>query len=178
MLKLYFEVSVREDERGLLYRDGAFVRILPPGRHSMFDLGKRYTCDKLKVVRAEVPVDLALLLARTHPEVAADAFAVVRCGAGEVAIVAFDGDPKHFVMPNTTRAFWKVVTRVDVELVDAAAQLRVAKRDLDRLDPARNSAVVAAVVEAHEAGLLSVDGELRERLPPGGATPSGRSAAS
>jgi regulator of protease activity HflC (stomatin/prohibitin superfamily) len=71
-------------------------------------------------------------------------------------------------MPNTTRAFWKALTEVDVERIDTGADLRVAKRHLDKLDLARAGAiVVSAVVEAHEAGLLIVDGELKQRLPPG-----------
>jgi hypothetical protein len=37
-----------------------------------------------------------------------------------------DGEPKHQVLPNTTRAFWKTVTRVEVERIDAGAEVRVA----------------------------------------------------
>jgi len=86
----------------------------------------------------------------------------------ETAMVSLDGEPKHLVVPNTTRAFWKTLTKVDVERIDAAAEVRVAKRHLDKLDPARSaSLVVHAQVEAHEAGLLFIDGKLVERLPAG-----------
>ena len=55
-----------------------------------------------------------------------------------------------------------------MERIDTAADLRIAKRYLDKLDLARaGPVVVSAVVEAHEAGLLIVDGELMERLAPG-----------
>lgn len=88
--------------------------------------------------------------------------------ATEVAIVSLDGEAKHLVPPNTTRAFWKTLTSVDVELIDTATELRVAKHHLNRLDLGRSgTAVVFAIVEAHEAGLLTIDGELKERLPPG-----------
>src|SRR5215475_14099575 len=55
----------------------------------------------------------------------------------------------------------------DVERIDATTEVRVAKRHLDRLDPARTPMVVQAQIEAHEAGLLFVDGKLIERLPAG-----------
>ena len=91
----------------------------------------------------------------------------MQAGPTEVAIVSLDGEPKHLVLPNTTRAFWKTITKVDVERIDAATEVRVAKRHLDKLDPARSPMVVYGQVEAHEAGLLFVDGKLTERLPAG-----------
>jgi chorismate mutase len=59
------------------------------------------------------------------------------------------------------------ITKVEVERIDAAAEVGVAKRHRDKLDTARTPMVVLAQVEAHEAGLLFVDGKLAERLPAG-----------
>ena len=162
-----FKVVVKDDERAFLTRDGRFERLLPPGRLAAFDPRGHLAADVVKVVRAEIAAEKALLFARTHPEVAAENFEIVQLGPTEVAIVSFDGEPKHMVMPNTTRAFWKTLTKVHVERIDAAGDARVAKRHLDRLDLARMPIVVHAVVEAHEAGLLFVDGKLIERLPAG-----------
>ena len=164
----WFDVVVRDDERGFLSRDGRFVRLLAPGRFTSFDPAQQLSVDVVKVVRAEIATERALLLQRTHRPVAEQNFEIVQAGPTEVAIVSFDGEPKHLVPPNTTRAYWKALTSVDVELIDTENELRVAKRYLDKLDPARSAGVIAfAVVEAHEAGLLMVDGELKERLPPG-----------
>ncbi len=164
----WFEVVVRDDERAFLTRDGRFVRLVEPGRYVAFDPAHQLNAEILKVVRAEVVTERALLLRRTHPDVADENFEIVQTGATEVAIVSLDGEAKHLVPPNTTRAFWKTLTNVEVELIDTARELRIAKHDLNRLDVARSgAAVVFAVVEAHEAGLLTIDGELKERLPPG-----------
>jgi regulator of protease activity HflC (stomatin/prohibitin superfamily) len=164
----WFEVVVKDDERAFLARDGRFVRLLQPGRFTAFDPGGHLTVEVVKAVRAEIVPERALLLQRTHLPVAEQNFEIVHAGPNEVAIVSFDGEPKTLVLPNTTRAFWKSLTQVDVERIDTASELRVAKRHLDKLDLARaGPVVVSAVVEAHEAGLLIVDGELKERLPPG-----------
>src|SRR3990167_2498060 len=163
----WFEAVVRDDERAFLVRDGRFVRLLQPGRFTAFDPGRHLTVEVVKVVRAEIAPEKALLLQRTHRPVADQNFEIVHVGPNEVAIVSFDGEPKNLLLPNTTRAFWKTLTEVDVERIDAAADMRVAKRHLDKLDLARTPVVVSAVVEAHEAGLLMVDGELKERLSPG-----------
>jgi regulator of protease activity HflC (stomatin/prohibitin superfamily) len=162
-----FKVVVRDDERAFLVRDGRFERLLGPGRFVALDFGRRLTAEIVKIARAEIAADRALLFAKTHPAVAAEHFEIVQAGPNEVAIVSLDGEPKHLMLPNTTRAFWKTITKVDVERIDATAEVRVAKRHLDKLDPARSPMVVYGQVEAHEAGLLFVDGKLTERLPAG-----------
>ena len=160
------EVIVKDDERAFLFRDGRFSRLLGPGRHSSFDWGNHLSSETVKIARAEFPAERAMLFAKTHPQLAADHFEIVQTAAHEVAIVSFDGEPKHFVTANSTRAFWKTLTHVHVEKIDVAANLRVAKEHLDKFTY-NTSVVVQAVVEAHEAGLLMVDGRLAERLSPG-----------
>ncbi len=164
---LWSEVIVKEDERALLSRDGRLLRLLEPGRFKAFDPGWRLTAEVIKVSRAEIAVERARLIERTDPALAAANLEIVQAGPAEVAIVSFDGEPKHLVLPNTARAFWKTLTRVDVERIDTAADMRVAKAHLDRMDLARNPVVTHAIVGAHEAGLLIVDGRLAERLGPG-----------
>lgn len=164
---LWSEVVVRDDERAFLTRDGRFERLLPPGRFTAIDPWWTLAAEVVRVVRAEIPAEKALLLEKTHPDLASEHFEIVRAGANEVVIVSFDGEPKHLVTPNTTRAFWKTLTAVEVENIDTAGDLRIAKRHLDKLDLVRNSAVVLSVVEAYETGLLIIDGEMKERLAPG-----------
>lgn len=165
---LFFKAVVKDDERALLTRDGRFERLLEPGRFTAFDPMGQLKAEVVKIVRAEFPIERALLLAKTRAELVEENFTIVQAGPNEVAIVAFDGEPKHIVMPNTTRAFWKTLTKVDVERIDTAADIRVAKKHLEKIDLTRAAAIVVhAVVEAHEAGLLFVDGELKERLAPG-----------
>ena len=142
------------------------MRLLGPGRHSSFDWGNHLSSEIVKIVRAEFPAERAMVFAKTHPQMAADHFEIVQTAPNEVAIVSFDGEPKHFVNANATRAFWKTLTDVHVEKIDAVANLRVAKEQLDKFN-FNASVVVQSVVEAHEAGLLMIDGKLQERLPPG-----------
>ncbi len=167
MAALFFKLIVRDDERAFLSRDGRFERLLGPGRFSAFDPSRRLTAELVKIVRTEVPADKALLLEKTQPGLAEQNFEIVQTSANEIAIVSFDGEAKHIVNPNATRAFWKTLTQVDVETIDVGTELRVAKRHLDRMDLTRNTLVTVAIVEAHEAGLLFIDGKLTERLTPG-----------
>ncbi len=62
------DVTVKDDERAFLARDGRFVNLLGPGRHRNFDWTRRLTVDVVKVVRTEILAEKALLLEKTHPE--------------------------------------------------------------------------------------------------------------
>ena len=61
----WFEIVVRDDERGFLSRDGRFVRLLQPGRFLALDPGWQLSAEVVKVVRAEIAPERALLLHRT-----------------------------------------------------------------------------------------------------------------
>jgi len=167
MMPIQFKVVVKDDERAFLTRDGRFERLLGPGRFTQLDPRHRLKAEVVKVQRAELATDKALLLERMAPAVAEEHVVFVQTGSAEVAIVSLDGEAKHIVVPNSTRAFWKTLTTVDVDVIDTAADVRVAKRHLDKMDVARNVLVTVAVVEAHEAGLLFIDGKLVEKLGPG-----------
>ena len=165
---LWTSAVVKDDERAFLTRDGRFEQLLKPGRFFEFDPMRRVAVEVVRVVGAEISPERARLIERLNPRIAAENFVVVAAGPLEVAIVSFNGEPKHIVTPNTTRAFWKTLTTVDVETIDTSKGLRVEKRYLDRMDAARNGNIfTVATVEAHEAGLLFVDGEFVERLAPG-----------
>ena len=82
-----FKVIVKDDERAFLTRDGVFVRLLGPGRFTAFDFGRHLAAEFVKVARVEAPVERALRLARTHPQVAADNFEIVQLGAKDTTLV-------------------------------------------------------------------------------------------
>jgi len=161
------QVMVKDGERAFLIRNGRFERVLEPGLHRLFDPWRQLRAEVFDTVRAEFPADRHAVLKADHPELAAALFAEVATRSGELAVVSFDGQPKHLVGPWQTRVFWKVMTRVDVVHIDAAADAKVAPGHLRMVVRERNPYLVEAVVENHEAGLLYVDGQLVERLDAG-----------
>lgn len=171
MRKLFhLDVIVRDDERAFLTRDGQFQELLGPGRYRRFDPQKRYAVQSHKVVGAEIDLNTALLLEKTQPNVAAENFEIVQTSANEVAIVSFDGQPKHIIPPVTTRAFWKTLTLVESEIVDTTENLKVAPTHRDKMNFATVGIVSHEIVQSHESGMLFIDGEYKDRLPPGAHT--------
>jgi regulator of protease activity HflC (stomatin/prohibitin superfamily) len=163
---LTFTKIVNEDERGILSREGRLARLVGPGKFKEWDIGGKLSLEVVKVVRTELPIERARLLQQAIPS-AGDHFTIIQTGSNEVAIVSLDGEPRHVILPNSARAFWSVVTKISVDLIDTAAHLRIEKKYLDKVDTAKTPAVSLTVVEPHEAALLIVDGEVKERLKPG-----------
>jgi regulator of protease activity HflC (stomatin/prohibitin superfamily) len=160
-------LTVKDGERAFLTRNGRFERVLEPGLHRLFDPLRELAAEVFNTVRAEFAADRYAVLKADHPDLAATLFEVAETRAGEVAVVNFDGRPVHLFGPWTLRVFWKVTTRVDVLRIDVAADPKVADAHLRMLSRERNPWVTEAVIEAHEAGLLYIDGRLVERLEPG-----------
>lgn len=163
----WFEVIVKDDERAFLTRNGVFERLLVPGKFRAFDFNGELAAEVVKVARAELPASRALVLRKTHPDLARELFEIVQTGPTQVALVSLDDERGWMVKPNSTRVFWKTTTKVSVEMVDTVADMRVAQRHLNVIDLGQTSLIVHSLVEAHEAGLLIVDGKLTERLAPG-----------
>ncbi len=158
---------IAENQRGLLVRDGRLVRMLDPGRHTIWNWGRR---TQVEIVVAEgvfrspwVPV-----IERLHPELVADHFVSVRPPEGEAAVVFLDGRATLVVPPGRTALVWKVLNDVSVETFDVLAHPRLDKAQLVAIEKAdvAGAIVVVAVPEAN-AGLVFFDGELVETLGPG-----------
>jgi regulator of protease activity HflC (stomatin/prohibitin superfamily) len=164
---LMLRVTVKDGERALLTRNGRFERVLEPGRHRLLDPKRELAAELFQVVRAEFPADRYAVLKAARPDLVADLFEAVETRAGEIAIVKLDGRPVLVLGPWSTRVYWKVATRIDVERIDAASEPKVAARHLVMIDRTRSSLVTETVIENHEAGLLYIEGRFVERLAPG-----------
>ena len=75
---LWSVVTVKDDERAFLSRDGTFVRLLGPGRTTEFDPRRRLECEVVKIVRTEIAAERALLFEKTQPEIAETNFEIVQ----------------------------------------------------------------------------------------------------
>jgi regulator of protease activity HflC (stomatin/prohibitin superfamily) len=160
-------VTVKDGERAFLMRNGRFEQVLAPGGYTLFDIKHELNVELHNVVRAEFPAERYAVLKSARPDLVADLFEPVETKAEELAIVSLDGRPLHLMGPWQTRVFWKVATRVEVERIDVASDVKVMPKHLGMVARERNTLVAEHVVENHEAGLLYVEGRLVERLAPG-----------
>jgi regulator of protease activity HflC (stomatin/prohibitin superfamily) len=161
------KLTVKDGERALLTRNGRLERVLEPGRHRLFDPRNALTVEVFNVVRTEFSAERYAVLNAARPDLASELFEMVETKANEIAIVSLDGRPVHLMTPWQVRVYWKVATRVDVERIDVTSDPRISARHLAMIERNRPTIVTEAVVENHEAGLLTVEGRFTERLAPG-----------
>lgn len=157
--------KIRDFERGLLYRDRVFRRVLAPGRHWVWDPLLR-----VRVVRASV---------RETFLASPDLDVIVRSGAlgsearvldlaeFQRALVWVDG---RFVaiLGRGLWVAWTVFRKVEAEVVDARA-VRFDHPDLAAVLNAPMAAkfLETVQVEASHVALVMVDGRLAHTLEPG-----------
>ena len=167
---LMTKLTVKDGERALLTRNGQLERVLAPGKHRLLDLRNELVAGVYNVVGTEFPADRYAVIKAARPDLAAELFEAVETKANEIAIVSLDGRPAQVMTPWQLRVYWKVVTAVTVERLDVAEQPRVTAQHLAMIQPNRAGVITEAVIENHEAGLLTVEGKLVERLAPGRRT--------
>jgi regulator of protease activity HflC (stomatin/prohibitin superfamily) len=157
--------KIREHERGLLFKDREFHRVLRPGRH--------FVWDGLRKVRADVVSVRDVWLDHRDLDV------IVRSGAleGEAkvldlkdherAVVWVNGRVEAVVKPGL-HALWTVFHDVRVEVFDART-VRLEHADLAVIVQARGAPPLleAVTVEAGHAGLCFKDGRHEATLAPG-----------
>jgi regulator of protease activity HflC (stomatin/prohibitin superfamily) len=157
--------KVREHERGLLFRDREFKRVLGPGRHFVWDPLFKVHVDIASVRDAWlVHKDLDVIV---KSGALGDEARVLDLKDHERAIVWVDGRVEAVLKPGLF-ALWTVFHDVKVEVFDARA-VRFDHRDLATIAQARGAAPLleSATVEAGHAGLFFKDGRHEATLAPG-----------
>lgn len=159
---------VAENQRGLLIEDGRITRIVGPGRHRVWNpLGRKHV--EIVPATGVFASPWAEVIAKRHPDLAAENFVVVQPVEGTVAVVSIDGKATRIVRPGELALVWTVMSDVRVATFDTEEWPRLDRRELLAVEGATSSqqAITIVQVDAAQAGLVFFDGALVETLEPG-----------
>lgn len=120
------EFIVRKHERGLLFKNGDFVRFLAPAVYRFFDPRRRFDVERFDLTLPAFEHRLADFLLRWYPDEMDALFLRVDTGALQIAVIYRDGHPWTVVGPCRRALYWKGVVRLTAELVDVTPQLTLA----------------------------------------------------
>lgn len=162
---LFKHIYIRNDEIGLRFDRGEFRGLFAPGRHFVFDpLGK---------VRIDVVSTRDPWLVNSQLDMIVKSGALT--GRAEVldlkdyerALVWIDGRFSH-ILPPGLYAYWTTLRDVKVEVIDAR-RVRFEHQDLPVImrSPLVDRVLDIGTVEPQHIGVLFVDGQFVETLPPG-----------
>lgn len=164
---MFKTIAISDHQRGLLVRDGRLEEILEPGRHQFMDVMGRLDIEVVSLVNPIFSSQWALFIEKERPDWAKKHFKIVRPKEGEIAIVSIEKSPYMLVPAGEMRMFWTVLADVDVEIVDVSQAPPVPAHRISSLAGIAGYAITVQQIEAHQEGLLYVDGEYRQRLKPG-----------
>ncbi len=158
-------IKIRSYEMGLYFRDGEFKGLLGAGRHWFVDpLGKV----KIEVVSQRQPwLQHEKLDVISRSGALKDRAVVLDLKDYERALVWIDGRFSH-ILPPGQYAYWTALRDVKVDVVDAR-RVRFEHPDLKVIvqSPQVERVLELATVETHHVGVLFIDGNFVETLPPG-----------
>jgi hypothetical protein len=166
------EFTVCKHERGLLFKNGDFVRFLAPSTYRFFDPRKRFEVERYDLSHPAFEHRLLDFLVRWYPDEIDALFLRVETGAHQIAVIYKNGHPWTVVAPERRALFWKGVHFLKAEIVDVAERFAVVPRIVRALaaelgaDAAeRGPALLDCDVSLHKnpeahAGLLYVHEQL------------------
>ena len=149
-------ISVRLNERVVVFKAGLPWRALAPGRHFFFGNITEQRFNTNELVFKALPEVRAL--------VPADWFREVTLGPLERAVLFRDGTPVVFLRPGVHR-YWTVDASVTLKKLDVTQALPALTQELEQLIP--RSEYIDVTVQAHETGLRYEQGRLTGVLEPG-----------
>ncbi len=162
-------IEVADHERAFLFQRRRLVQVLGPGDYRLSDPFGRLSFTLFDISRRELNHPLGKLLLTTHAALIAPHLAAYQLGDHEVGLVFQGANLIDLIPPGGVRLYWLAPEPVRVETIDISEQLQVPPQWLVQLRalPAATCVLTSAEVEAHQVGLLYVNGELRDQLAPG-----------
>lgn len=166
---------VKKNERGALFKDGDFERILNPGRHYFWDPLGRLSLQTWVTDTALNDVDLAAYLRGREPQVAQEYFVSMELAEDEAGLRYEDEVLVEVLPPATRRLIWKGVVNHRLETIalrevvelPAALTAQLLQTNLRARPILGLASVLLAQVPAYHVGVLKVDGKVQRLLQPG-----------
>ena len=169
-MKLWMKVVVGDGERGLLYRNRRFERVLMPGVYWFTRFGGAFEVRLIDTEQNEYYTgkDVDALIERLGTSLG-ETFVLADIGVNEVGLVSRNGKLAYALAPGSRTLYWRGATKIDVEHIalDNGLQVPVAvAKRLRQLELLSRYAVVVDV-SVESAGLVFVEGQLARTLTPG-----------
>jgi regulator of protease activity HflC (stomatin/prohibitin superfamily) len=162
-------VVIGDGERGLVYRNRRFERVLDAGVYRIFDPLGRMEITAHNIVKPEYTGSDADTLIAALGARLDEYFVLADLRADEVGLVLKNGKLEDILFPGIRKLYWRTPVKVEIEKIALSDGLEVRVDVAKRLRQlgALSKVAVAADVPTEFAGLVFVDGTLARTLAPG-----------
>src|SRR3984957_8122041 len=162
-------VAIGDGERGLLYKNRRFERVLAPGVYRLWDAFGVLEVRSFDITRPDfIGKDADALIERLGVELELSC-ALADIGVEEVGLVSKNGKLEDVLAPGTRKLNWKGLVSVTIDKVSLGDSLQVPEAESKRLRQlgVLETTALAVTVPTEAAGLLFIDGKLVRKLEPG-----------
>ena len=162
-------VAIGDGERGLLYKNRRFERVLAPGVHRLWDVFGALEVRSFDITRPDfIGKEVDALIERLGAELGLS-FVLADIGVEEVGLVSKSGKLEDVLAPGTRKLYWKGLVSVTIDKVPLGDSFQVPEAVSKRLRQlgVLETAALAVTVPTESAGLLFIDGKLVRKLEPG-----------
>lgn len=160
---------VGSTERGLLFKDKRFVRILTPGSYRFISFRQAISVEVVDISKMpELRGPIARFLVREFSASLAEQLVKVATGPRSVAVVYMNKQATDLVAPSEDRLFWKGLSEISVREFDISENYEIDRetiRDIGLI--ADSESVLSVKVPEQCTGLLLDGGVLVRQLAPG-----------
>ena len=166
---------VKKNERGLLLRNGDFERVLQPGTHWVYSGVGHVRIETFALEQPAFTHGLVDYFMTKEPELVAREFVQAALTDSQVGLRYENGLLVELLAPASRKLYWKGLNEVRVEVLDIAESEKLAGDLVAKLTQTQlrqrpvggmAGVLLVQVPEAH-AGVLTVDGKVRELLSAG-----------
>jgi regulator of protease activity HflC (stomatin/prohibitin superfamily) len=170
----YQRIVIAQYERGLLFKNRSFQKILEPGVYRFFDPLRRITVENHDLSNPEFEHRIVDFLLQQQKTLCEQYFYVAELGERELGLVYKHDKLADVLAPGKRQLYWKGPVPVRVEPVNITNDYRIADPliglliKLQQKQPVnlKDSFYVCEIAD-HQTGLLFVDGKLKQQLEPG-----------
>jgi len=170
IMTLFKTFTITELERGILFRRGAFVRVLEPGNFRFWDPRSELEVQSFNLAAPEFKNTLRDYFLRERPEIVERHFVKVETLDLEIAVVRRDGGVLQILGPRETVLFWKAFIPLEVEKLRVDGGLTLA-REHDLLGKKNEAWLRGRFTDVNPGenafALVELEGKLSHLILPG-----------
>jgi regulator of protease activity HflC (stomatin/prohibitin superfamily) len=160
----FMKITIQEKERGFLFLNGRFVRMLEPGRHTTLPF-RNYTVTIVELTDQPF-TDERIIATYGRDKKFLDSIVRFDIADNQIALHYVDGR-YNGILEKGGYAFWNIFRKHTFKLVDMTDESSVADVPLSILDTIPERVCKQVLVEDQQAVLLYIDGTFVHRLPSG-----------
>ncbi len=123
---MFTKITVKENERVIILRNGQFSEILRQGKHTFFDLPNSLQFETHILANQKIMSAYIDAITRSYSQYVQESIITVQPDEGHVGIVFINGKIVELVTPGMVSHYWKEAGEIKVEYIQSTLDHRKA----------------------------------------------------